>query len=55
MAGLLSKFRIDYSDLILIPGVNKKPQDGTKAFFEGLIAGFRQEQSESDEKNGIPK
>ena len=52
MAGLLSKFRIDYSDLILIPDVNKKPQDSTKAFFEEHIAGFRQELSEEDEKNG---
>ncbi|EEB11531.1 conserved hypothetical protein [Pediculus humanus corporis] len=34
MASLLAKFRIDYSDLTVIPDVTKKPQEKTVAFFE---------------------
>jgi len=52
MAGLLSKFRIDYSDLILIGDVNKKPQPSTVAFFDNLIAGFRQDFSDEEDKTG---
>ncbi|XP_059486836.1 solute carrier family 12 member 1 [Neocloeon triangulifer] len=38
MASLLSKFRIDYSDLKIIPNVTKKPQESTKQFFDSLIS-----------------
>lgn len=41
MASLLAKFRIDYSDLKVIPDVTKKPQDSTVAFFENLISNFK--------------
>ncbi|KAL0270733.1 UNVERIFIED_CONTAM: hypothetical protein PYX00_008039 [Menopon gallinae] len=37
MASLLAKFRIDYSDLTVIPDITKKPQDKTTQFFELLI------------------
>lgn len=37
MASLLSKFRIDYSDLKVIPDITKSPQDETVKSFEALI------------------
>jgi solute carrier family 12 sodium/potassium/chloride transporter 2 len=41
MASLLSKFRIDYSDLILLPDIiKKKPEESTVAFFNDLIKNF---------------
>lgn len=40
---MLAKFRIDYSDLIMIPDYNKKPQENTVNFFESLIANFKGE------------
>ncbi|XP_039758585.1 bumetanide-sensitive sodium-(potassium)-chloride cotransporter isoform X1 [Pararge aegeria] len=41
MASLLSKFRIDYSALKMIPDITKKPKDSTLAYFDELIAPFR--------------
>jgi solute carrier family 12 sodium/potassium/chloride transporter 2 len=41
MAALLSKFRIDYSDVIVISDVQKKAQDSTKEYFNSLIEPFR--------------
>jgi hypothetical protein len=52
MAGLLAKFRIDYSDLKLIPDYNKKPQESTRAFFESLIAPFRNKEDGYEEQDG---
>ncbi|KAH8371230.1 hypothetical protein KR093_006675 [Drosophila rubida] len=40
MASLLSKFRIDYSDLTLIPDITKKPQESSTQFFNELIKDF---------------
>ena len=40
MASLLSKFRIDYSALKVIPDISKSAQPGTKNFFDSLIADF---------------
>ncbi|XP_073840775.1 bumetanide-sensitive sodium-(potassium)-chloride cotransporter-like isoform X1 [Musca autumnalis] len=40
MASLLSKFRIDYSDLQLIPDITKKPQESSTQFFNELIKDF---------------
>lgn len=37
MAGLLAKFRIDYSDVIVIPDVTKKAKEETKAEFMTMI------------------
>ena len=37
MASLLSKFRIDYSDLKVIPDITRKPLDSTMAYFKSLI------------------
>jgi solute carrier family 12 sodium/potassium/chloride transporter 2 len=41
MAALLSKFRIDYSDVIVIPDIVKPPQESSKKAFKDLISKFR--------------
>ncbi|XP_018008645.2 bumetanide-sensitive sodium-(potassium)-chloride cotransporter [Hyalella azteca] len=41
MASLLSKFRIDYSDVIVIPDAMKKASEAAKADFEALIEKFK--------------
>lgn len=41
MASLLAKFRIDYSDLEIVPDITSKPSEATQLFFESLIADFR--------------
>lgn len=41
MAALLSRFRIDYSDVFVIPDLAKKPQKDTIQAFEEFIAPFR--------------
>lgn len=40
MASLLAKFRIDYSDLQVVPDITSKPSESTQQFFESLIADF---------------
>ncbi|XP_065077577.1 solute carrier family 12 member 1 isoform X1 [Ochlerotatus camptorhynchus] len=40
MASLLAKFRIDYSDLTLLPDVNKKSSPAMMGFFKELIRDF---------------
>lgn len=42
MAILLSKFRIDYSDLVIITDVDEAPKSKTKKWFDGLIRPFLQ-------------
>ena len=41
MAALLSKFRIDYSDVTVIPDVQKSPRKETKEKFNEMISKFR--------------
>lgn len=48
MASLLSKFRIDYSALKVIPDISKPAQAGTKAFFDSLIADFQESADSKD-------
>ncbi|KAH8307194.1 hypothetical protein KR044_007266 [Drosophila immigrans] len=50
MASLLSKFRIDYSDLTLIPDITKKPQESSTQFFNELIKDFVVADKESGSK-----
>ncbi|XP_076252109.1 sodium chloride cotransporter 69 isoform X2 [Rhynchophorus ferrugineus] len=50
MASLLSKFRIEYSDLQIVPDITAKPSESTQAFFESLIERFR-ENNESGPEN----
>ena len=40
MAAMLSKFRIDYSDVIVITDITKKPADSTRAYFDSLTKQF---------------
>ena len=40
MAAMLSKFRIDYSDVIVITDITKKPADSTRAYFDNLTKNF---------------
>lgn len=49
MASLLSKFRIDFSDLILLPDIIKKPEESTMAFFDDLIKSFKSTTEDADE------
>jgi len=44
MAGLLAKFRIDYSDVIVIPDIAKKAAESTKKKFENMIAPLKGEE-----------
>ncbi|ODM98387.1 Bumetanide-sensitive sodium-(potassium)-chloride cotransporter [Orchesella cincta] len=46
MAALLSKFRIDYSDVIVIPDVTKKAHENTKKEFDAVIAPFKSNNSD---------
>ncbi|XP_050068324.1 bumetanide-sensitive sodium-(potassium)-chloride cotransporter [Anopheles maculipalpis] len=48
MASLLAKFRIDYSDLQLLPDVTKKPNQEMADFFKGLIKEFTVKDDISD-------
>jgi len=41
MAALLSKFRIDYSDLTIVPDITKRADGKTRTMFHDLIAPFR--------------
>lgn len=52
MASLLAKFRIDYSDLKVIPDITKKPKETTVAFFDSLISEFKEADTNND--NGAP-
>jgi len=40
MASLLSKFRIEFSDLILLPDIAQKPKESTTQLFNDLIKDF---------------
>lgn len=40
MASLLAKFRIDYSDLQVVPDITSKPMESTQEFFDQLISEF---------------
>lgn len=47
MASLLAKFRIDYSDLQIVPDITSKALDCTQQFFDTLIADFRKTGTET--------
>ncbi|KAL3866006.1 hypothetical protein ACJMK2_043347 [Sinanodonta woodiana] len=50
MASLLSKFRIEYSQLTIISDLSKKPQLSTYKEFEGLIVKWRLRHEESHDE-----
>ena len=49
MAELLAKFRIDYTDLIMIDDITKRASDSTREFFNGIIKDFKGDPSDSGE------
>lgn len=51
MASLLAKFRIDYSDLQLLPDITKKPQETTVQFFQDLIKNHVKSDFNADEND----
>lgn len=52
MANLLAKFRIDYSDVIVIPDVAKKAAESSKMEFDQLIEDFKAKSNvEIDKEN----
>lgn len=51
MASLLAKFRIDYSDLQLLPDITKKPQETTVQFFQDLIKNHVKNDFNGDEND----
>lgn len=53
MASLLSKFRIDYSALKVIPDISKSAQNTTKSFFDSLIANFQETENTKITNDGI--
>ncbi|CAH1407142.1 unnamed protein product [Nezara viridula] len=53
LAALLSKFRIDYSDLKIIPDITKKAKPETVKEFEGMVKNFREGSSEQGSENGL--
>nr|XP_023024040.1 bumetanide-sensitive sodium-(potassium)-chloride cotransporter [Leptinotarsa decemlineata] len=53
MASLLAKFRIEYTNLKVVPDITTKPMDSTQAFFDLLIADFRSYSETSTEKGQI--
>lgn len=46
MAALLSKFRIDYSDVILVTDILKPPKEDTKKVFNSVIAKYVWDEAE---------
>lgn len=52
MASLLAKFRIDYSDLLLMPDITKKPGEAATNFFEQLISGLTVPVNKDDPDSG---
>lgn len=41
IASLLAKFRIDYSDLLVITDLMRKPHEETLAFYDELIKSYK--------------
>lgn len=52
MASLLAKFRIDYSDLKLLPDITKKPKEETVKFFDDLIKDFKSDNPDEEDGSG---
>uniref|UniRef100_A0A0P4WGS6 Na+/K+/2Cl-cotransporter n=1 Tax=Scylla olivacea TaxID=85551 RepID=A0A0P4WGS6_SCYOL len=53
MANLLAKFRIDYSDVIVIPDVAKKAAESSRMEFDQLIEDFRTKDEVDKENDGL--
>ncbi|XP_071039917.1 solute carrier family 12 member 2 [Parasteatoda tepidariorum] len=53
MAALLNKFRIDYSDVMVIPDITKPPQECSKQDFERIINPWKETDDEKDDSSLI--
>nr|ANU78813.1 Na+/K+/2Cl- cotransporter [Portunus trituberculatus] len=53
MANLLAKFRIDYSDVIVIPDVAKKAAESSRMEFDQLIEDFKTKDEVDKENDGL--
>jgi solute carrier family 12 sodium/potassium/chloride transporter 2 len=54
LAGLLSKFRIDYSDVVIVSDIHTKAKESTRKEFESLIQPFRvKNQHNADNLKGM--
>ncbi|XP_053556068.1 solute carrier family 12 member 2-like [Bombina bombina] len=51
MATLLSKFRIDYSDIIIIGDINKKPREESIKYFYDLVDPYRLYEGDFDKES----
>ncbi|MCL4136515.1 UNVERIFIED_CONTAM: hypothetical protein GTU68_032430, partial [Idotea baltica] len=51
MANLLSKFRIDFSDMIIIPDMAKKACETTRLQFDSLLEPFMSLESKEDQRD----
>ncbi|CAN7942899.1 unnamed protein product, partial [Ixodes hexagonus] len=51
MAALLSKFRIEYSDVTVIPDIVKPPKESTKAEFHKILKPWRRSSQDAETKN----
>jgi Solute carrier family 12 len=51
LAALLSKFRIEYCDVIVIPDIAKKALESTKRDFENLIKPFKATETDGPGEN----
>uniref|UniRef100_A0A0K8R332 Putative k-cl cotransporter n=1 Tax=Ixodes ricinus TaxID=34613 RepID=A0A0K8R332_IXORI len=51
MAALLSKFRIEYSDVTVIPDIVKSPKESTKAEFNRILKPWRRSSQDVDAKD----
>ena len=47
MAALLSKFRISYSDLVVLSDLDAQPMECTKSWFDNLIRNFKRRNNPS--------
>lgn len=50
MANLLAKFRIDYSDVIVIPDVAKKAAESSRMEFDQMVEDFKEKSKDDVDK-----
>ena len=51
MANLLAKFRIDFSDMIVIPDVAKRAGEPSRKDFEEMIKDFKSKSTDDSKDN----
>ena len=55
MTELLSKFRIQYSDVVMIPDVQKTPSPESLKAFDSLVSQFRDTSPANENQQNIHK